>query len=78
MEKRLSASSARGWLKRLNSDEIRRKQWTEAEGQVLRKVAEAQATGNSDAGVDSSEIPPLTADQLWEMVRHHERRRKVH
>ncbi len=76
MAKRQSASSARGGLKRMSSEDIRNRQWTEAEREAVRRGARAQA-GGDDSGIDYSDIPRLTAEQLARMVRIRDVKRKV-
>jgi uncharacterized protein (DUF4415 family) len=76
MAKKSSASSARGRLKSMTSEDIRSRQWTEAEKAAVRRIAAAQAAGD-DSGIDYSDIPPLTAEQLARMVRLRDVRRKV-
>jgi len=49
MAKKSSASSARGTLKSMTSEDIRNRQWTEAEKKAVRRIAAAQAAGD-DAG----------------------------
>lgn len=76
MAKRLSASSAHGRLKSVTLEDIKRRQWTEAERQTVRRLAAAQAAGD-DSGIDYSDIPKLTPEQLAGMVRFRDVRRKV-
>ena len=76
MVKRLSASSARGRLKSVTLEDIRNRQWTEAEKKTVQRLAAAQAAGD-DSGIDYSDIPRLTAEQLAGMVRLRGARRKV-
>jgi len=76
MAKKSSASSARGRLKSMTSEDIRNRQWTEAEVEAVRRIAAAQAAGD-DSGIDYSDIPPLTPEQLARMVRLRDVRRKV-
>ena len=76
MAKKSSASSQPVRLKSMRSEDIRQKQWTEAERRALRNAARRQAAGD-DSRVDFTEIPPLTADQLANMVRLRDVRRKV-
>ena len=57
-------------------EDIRNKKWTEAEKQTVRRLAAAQAAGD-DSGIDYSDIPKLTAEQLAGMVRLRDVRRKV-
>lgn len=60
----------------MNSDDIGNRPWTEREKQALRRAGEAQARGN-DAGIDFSDIPRLTEEQLSCLVRLRGPRRKV-
>jgi uncharacterized protein (DUF4415 family) len=76
MAKRLSASSARGRLKQMRSEDIRNKKWSKAELDAVRRIAAAQASGD-DSRIDYSDIPKLTPEQLARMVRLREVRRKV-
>jgi uncharacterized protein (DUF4415 family) len=76
MAKSLSASSAHGRLVSVTSEDIRNRQWTEAEKRMVRRLAAAQAAGD-DSGIDFSDIPPLTDEQLASMVRARDVRRKV-
>lgn len=68
--------SARGKLTSMTSEEIRNRKWTNAEIEAVRKASEAQAAGD-DSGIDYSDIPPLTPEQLARMVRLRDVRRKV-
>ena len=76
MVKKLSASSRRGGLVRMTSEDIRIRKWTEAEKEAVRRGAAAQAAGD-DSGIDYSDIPKLTEEQLARMVRLRDVRRKV-
>ena len=76
MAKKSSGSSARGRLKRMTSEDIRNRKWTKAELDAVRRLAAAQAAGD-DSGIDYSDIPPLTPEQLSRMVRLRDVRRKV-
>ncbi len=76
MVKRLSASSRRGGLVRMTSEDIRNRKWNEAEKEAVRRGAAAQAAGD-DSGIDYSDIPRLTKAQLARMVRLRDVRRKV-
>ena len=60
----------------ISSKDIRNRKWTEAEGEAVRRGAAAQAAGD-DSGIDYSDIPRLTAEQLAGMVRLRDVRRKV-
>jgi uncharacterized protein (DUF4415 family) len=75
-KKKLSASSRHGGLVRMTSEDIRNRKWTEAEKEAVRRGAAAQAAGD-DSGVDYSDIPKLTEEQLARMVRLRNVRRKV-
>ena len=76
MAKKSSASSRPVGLKKMNSEGIKIRQWTEGELQALRRVAERQAAGD-DSGIDFEDIPRLTEEQLASMVRLREAKRKV-
>ena len=52
----------------MKSEDIRNRQWTEGERQVLRRVARRQAAGDGSR-VDIRDIPRLTDEQLANMVR---------
>jgi uncharacterized protein (DUF4415 family) len=61
----------------MTSEDIRNRKWTEAEKEaVRRRGAAAQAQGD-DSGIDYSDIPKLTEEQLARMVRLRDVRRKV-
>ena len=60
----------------MNSEDIRNRKWTEAEKEAVWRGAAAQAAGD-DSGIDYSDIPLLTAEQLARMVRLRDVRRKV-
>jgi uncharacterized protein (DUF4415 family) len=76
MAKRLSASSRRGGLVSMMSEDIRNRKSTEAEKEVLRRGAAKQAAGD-DSDIDYSDIPRLSPQQLARMVRLRGPRRKV-
>lgn len=76
MAKRSSESSAGGQLKSMTSEDIRNRGWTKAEVEAVRRIAVAQAAGD-DSGIDFSDIPPLTPEQLARMVRLRDVQRKV-
>ena len=76
MAKRSSASSPRGKLKSVTSDDIRRRVWTKAELDAARRIAARQAVGD-DSGINYEEIPCLTDEQLAQMVRLRDVRRKL-
>jgi uncharacterized protein (DUF4415 family) len=61
----------------MKSEDIRNRQWTEGERQVLRRLARRQAAGD-DSRVDMKDIPRLSDEQLANMVRLRDARpRKV-
>jgi uncharacterized protein (DUF4415 family) len=76
MVKKLSASSRHGGLVRMTSEDIRNRKWTESEKEAVRRAAALQAAGD-DSGIDYSDIPKLTKEQLARMVRLRDVRRKV-
>ena len=76
MAKRQSESSAQDWLVSMTSEDIRNRKWTESEKEVVRRAAALQAAGD-DSGIDYSDIPKLTEEQLARMVRLRDVRRKV-
>lgn len=76
MAKNTSGSSQRGALKSMSAEDIRNRQWTEAERSALRKAARAQEAG-SEKDVDFSDIPRLTDEQLSHLVRLRRPRRKL-
>jgi uncharacterized protein (DUF4415 family) len=63
-------------VKSVTPEDIRNRQWTEAEKEMVRRLSAAQAAGD-DSGIDFADIPPLTDEQLASMVRLREVRRKV-
>lgn len=76
MVKKSSASSRRAGLKSTKSEDIVNRKWTEQERETILKAAEAQAAGR-DAGIDFSEIPRLTRNQLSHLIRVRRAKRKV-
>jgi uncharacterized protein (DUF4415 family) len=76
MAKRLSGSSARGRLKQMRSEDIRNRKWSKSELDAVRRIAAAQAAGD-ESGIDYSDIPKLTPEQLAGMVRLRDVRKKV-
>jgi uncharacterized protein (DUF4415 family) len=59
----------------MTSEDIRNRKWTEAEKEALRHAAQRQAAGD-DSDIDYSDIPRLTPEQLSQMVRLRDVRRK--
>lgn len=76
MAKKSSASSHPVKLKSMTSEDIKNRKWTEKERQALRRIAERQAVGD-DSGINFTDIPRLTPEQLAQMVRLRDVRRKV-
>ena len=76
MAKRSSVSSRPVKLKRMTSEDIKNRKWSEAERQALRRIAARQAAGD-DSGIDFSDIPRLTDEQLRNMVRLRDFRKKI-
>jgi hypothetical protein len=60
----------------MSSEDIKNRKLTEAERQALLRVAESQRAGD-DSGIDYSDIPKLTDEQLSRMVSIRDLRRKV-
>jgi hypothetical protein len=54
-------------LKTMTSEEIRSRKRPQREFRALRRIAERQAVGD-DSGIDFSDIPPLTDEQLQKMI----------
>jgi uncharacterized protein (DUF4415 family) len=77
MAKRQSASSARGGLTRMTSEDIRNRQWTESEIEAVRNASDAQRAGGRLLEGEFEDIPRLTKEQLARMVRLRDVRRKV-
>ena len=77
MAKRLSASSRRGGLTRMTSEDIRNRRWTKSEIESVRKASDAQNAGRDLPEEEYEDIPRLTREQLARMVRLREVRKKV-
>jgi hypothetical protein len=75
--KKPSASSQPVKLIRMTTEDIRNRQWTEAEKQALRRATAAQAAGRDLPEKEYEDIPRLTAEQLARMVRLRDVKRKV-
>lgn len=60
----------------MRSEDIRDRKWSKAELDTVRRLAAAQTAGD-DSGIDHSDIPKLTPQQLAGMVRLRKVRRKV-
>ena len=68
MAKKLLESSVPVRLKRMNSEDIANRHWSENELRAVREVARRQASG-ADSVSDETDIPRLSAEQLAAMVR---------
>lgn len=60
----------------MRSEDIRNRQWIDKERRALRHAAKRQASGN-DSDIDFRDIPRLTDEQLANLVRLRDVRRKV-
>ncbi len=60
----------------MSVEDIQNRRWTEAERQVVQRVAKRQAVGD-DSHIDFTDIPRLTKTQLANMVSLQESKRKV-
>ena len=76
MAKKLYASSQPAELKKMTSDDIKNRKWSEEDRQTLRHHAAKQAVGD-DSDINFEDIPRLTDDQLAQMVRLRDIRPKV-
>jgi len=63
--------------KRMTSEDIRKRRWSESEIEAVRKASEAQAAGRDLSEEEYEDIPRLTEKQLASMVRLRDVRRKV-
>ena len=63
MTKKSSASSRRGKRIRVSAESIFSKPLNKRQKGVLARIAKRQAAGD-DSGIDYSDIPPLTDEQL--------------
>jgi uncharacterized protein (DUF4415 family) len=77
MANKSSASSAPAGLTSMSSEDIRNRQWTEAEKQALRDASEARAAGRPLPADEYEDIPRLTEEQLSRLVRLRGARKKV-
>src|SRR5258708_1490177 len=76
MAKKSPASSRPAGLKRMKSDDIRNRKWSDTERQSLRRHAAKQAAGD-DSDVNFGDIPRLTDQELVQMVPLRDIRPKV-
>ena len=60
----------------MRSEDIRNRRWTEKERRALRLAAQRQESGD-DSDIDFRDIPRLTDEQLANLVRLRDVRRKV-
>jgi len=60
----------------MTSEDIKNRKWTEAERRAFKRLAGKQAAGD-DSGINYDDIPPLTDEQLAQMVRLRDIRPKV-
>lgn len=68
MVKKLSASSRRGKRISVSAESIFRKPLNKRQQAVLARIAKRQAAGD-DSGIDYSDIPALTDEQLAQVRR---------
>ena len=76
MAKKSPASSRPARPKKMTSDDIKNRKWSEEERQTLRRHAEKQAAGD-DSDINFEDVPHLTDEQLAQMVRLRDIRPKV-
>ena len=68
MAKKSSASSRRGKLISVSAESIFGRPLNKRQKSVLARIAKRQAAGD-DSGIDYSDIPPLTDEQLAQFRR---------
>jgi len=61
----------------MTTEDIRNRQWTEAEKQALRNASKDRAAGRELSEQEYADIPRLTEEQLSKLVRLRGSRRKV-
>jgi uncharacterized protein (DUF4415 family) len=61
----------------MTTEDIRSRNWTDAEKQAIRRASEARAAGLDLSEEEYEDIPRLTEEQLASMVRLRDVRRKV-
>jgi uncharacterized protein (DUF4415 family) len=74
MAKKLSVSSRPAPLKRMRSEDIRNRKWTEGELRAVRNIARRQAS-QADSPISPGDIPLLSKEQLAAMVSLRDARR---
>ncbi|KAA6455897.1 BrnA antitoxin family protein [Acidobacteria bacterium AB60] len=77
MAKNSPESSRRDGLVRMNTEDIRTRQWSEAEKRAVREAAKARAEGRDLPEEEYEDIPRLTEEQLNRMVRFRDIPKKV-
>jgi hypothetical protein len=60
----------------MTSEDIKNRKWTDAERRSMQRHAAKQAAGD-DSDINYDDIPRLTDEQLAQMVRLRDIRRKV-
>jgi uncharacterized protein (DUF4415 family) len=60
----------------VKSEDIRNRHWTEKERMAARSIARRQAAGD-DSDIDFSDVPPLTDEQLANLVSLRETRPRI-
>jgi uncharacterized protein (DUF4415 family) len=68
MARKSSVSSQPVRLKRVRSEDIVNRQWSDKERLAVRRIAESQAAGEEQSFA-TADIPALSAEQLAAMVR---------
>ncbi len=76
MAKKLFASSPHVGLRNMKSADMKRKPWSDKELAGYLRAADRQAAGD-DSGINFEDIPPLTEQQLSQMVRFRDLKRKI-
>lgn len=77
MAKKSHVSSQPAGLKSMKSEDIKKRRWTKAELESIRRIAARQAESD-DSHISFADIPRLTDQQLASMVRLRDARpRKV-
>ena len=76
MAKKSFVSSQPARLKGVKSEDIKNRQWTEKELAAVRRIAKRQAAVD-DSNINFDDVPRLTKEQLANMVRLRDVRRKV-
>jgi uncharacterized protein (DUF4415 family) len=67
MAKKSSVLSRRVKLRTMTSEDIKNRQWTDAERRTVRRISKQQTTGKGSP-VNLEDIPRLSAQQLANMV----------